>query len=417
MTSFAVFKKNLFQNWKSGITVALVSIPLSISLAIASGATPVQGLITAVWAGAVGGVLGSSNYNVIGPAGALSGILAAYASLHGNTALPLVALGAAVCIFLIYMIRGERFLKYIPESVMHGFSLAVAVIIASNQLAFAFGLYGLPKTPGVFTTISSVVNNLTHTHWPTFLLTFFAIGFLFFVNKIFPKTPGPVLLAPIGIGIGYLSQTGLLPFSTMLLTDLYRSISFTLFAIPTFDISLDLIKTSVVVAIVAVIETIISANIADVTTQTKHDAHKETFGLGFANAVSGFLGGLPATGVFARTSINMKNGATHKTSTVIHAVCIALVSLFFFKYFMRLPLSIVAAILLFAAARMIEFKVIRSLYKESRKELLAFTVAALVSIFEDPLYGICAGTVCYYFGTFVSQKKFWTTSQKEWSDV
>lgn len=418
MTSFAILKKNLSQNWKSGLTVALVSIPLSISLAIASGATPVQGLITAVWAGAIGGFLGSSNYNVIGPAGALSGVLATYAAIHGSTALPLVALGAAICIFAIYLFRGERFLRYIPESVMHGFSLAVALIIAINQLAFAFGLYRLEKSASVVATLVRISGTLSETHFPTLVLTLLGICFLFVVTRLLPKIPGPVLLAPVGILIGYASKQGSIPFETKLLTDLYHSISFTLFEMPSFALSLDLVKTAVVVAIVAIIETIISANIADIATKTKHNEHREVFGLGFANALSGLFGGLPATGVFARTSINLKNGATHKTSTVIHAICIAVVSLFLFKYFMLLPLAIVAAILLFAAMRMVEFEVIVALYKKSKADVIAFTVAALVAVLEDPLYGICAGTVCYYLLIVVSQRQFLRrTSQKDWTDI
>src|SRR5438552_3649157 len=124
-------------NWQPGITVALVSIPLSLSLAIASQAAPIAGIITAIWAGLAASFFGSSNYNIVGPTGALSGFLAAYAMSHGACNLPMLALVSGIFILVAFIFKLERYIKLIPSSTIHGFTLGVAGIIALNQLHFA----------------------------------------------------------------------------------------------------------------------------------------------------------------------------------------------------------------------------------------------------------------------------------------
>ncbi len=135
----------LKQNWKAGVTVSLVSIPLSVSLAIAAGATPVAGIITAIWAGFFAALLGGSNFNIVGPTGALSGILATYAFLHGAQSLALLAIATGIIILISWILRLERYLVFIPANTIQGFTLGVAFIIGMNQLNFALGL---PKLPG-----------------------------------------------------------------------------------------------------------------------------------------------------------------------------------------------------------------------------------------------------------------------------
>lgn len=130
-------------NWKSGLTVSLVAIPLSISLAVASHASPVVGILTAIWAGLVAALMGGSNYNVVGPTGALSGILASYAILHGSETLATVALLSGVIIYLAYVFRLHKYLVFVPGSAIHGFTLGVAFIIGLGQLNFALGITGL----------------------------------------------------------------------------------------------------------------------------------------------------------------------------------------------------------------------------------------------------------------------------------
>src|SRR3989338_2375116 len=224
----------LRQNWKSGLTLSLVSIPLSVSLAVAANATPVMGVITAMWAGLFAALFGGSNYNIVGPTGALSGILAGYAVLYGMEALPVLAVFSGFMIVLFYLFHIDRYLIFIPSSVIHGFTLGVAFIIALNQLNFALGLKGLPVHESF---IENIVESLKHfSSFDPFTVGLFVAGliFLFVLLKVSPKFPGPIFLAPIGIFLGYLSSRGLIPFELQTLYTKFGAIDVQLVDFPSW---------------------------------------------------------------------------------------------------------------------------------------------------------------------------------------
>lgn len=179
------FSHEIIANLTPGITVALVSLPLSISLAIAADASPVQGIVTAVWAGLSSSILGGSHYNIVGPTGALSGILSALSVRYGENVLPLIAIVSGAFCFMVWVFHLERYFVFIPGAVMHGyvvsstypwnhlptcaalprFTLGVAFIITLNQLNFATGL---PKMPRHETFLDNIYESLTHlylTNW------------------------------------------------------------------------------------------------------------------------------------------------------------------------------------------------------------------------------------------------------------
>ena len=140
MDNFFKILSRVKTNWKSGLTVALVSLPLSLSIAIASGAEPVQGILTAIWAGFIASLFGGSSFNIVGPAGALTGILAAFAFESGFELLPSVAIVTGVFVLIAYLLRLERYIVFIPSSAIHGFTLGVAILIASGQINSALGM-------------------------------------------------------------------------------------------------------------------------------------------------------------------------------------------------------------------------------------------------------------------------------------
>ena len=150
-------------NWKSGVTVALVSIPLSISLAVASQTSPVVGIVTAIWAGLITSLFGGSNFNIVGPTGALSGILASYAIVHGAPSLAMVAIVSGIFILIAYVFQLEKYLKFIPSSAVHGFTLGVACIIALNQANFALGINGLEKHERFIDNLIETTRHLSQT--------------------------------------------------------------------------------------------------------------------------------------------------------------------------------------------------------------------------------------------------------------
>ncbi len=386
-----IWIQRISQNWKAGVTVALVSVPLSISLAIASGATPMSGIITAVWAGLLAALFGGSHFNVVGPAGALSGILAAYALVHGADTLAIVALIAGIFILISWALKLERFLVFVPGSTIHGFTLSVAIIIALNQLNSALGLTGLTKHEQFILNVWESLKHIGHVSAPTFLTFALGLALLFILLRLLPKIPGAIVLAPIGILLGYLATHKVVPMSLATIGSTYPGLSASLFDLPHFVINQSIISTAVAVAFVAILETMLSAKIADGMTKTLYSERKEMFGLGLANIASGIAGGLPATGVLVRTALNVRAGATHKMAAGINAIAVAIISLVLFTWFAYLPMAVIAAILVFASIRMVGAEHFIRYFKYDK---VGFALAMLVtatSVYKDPTMGLLVG--------------------------
>lgn len=383
--------KRLQENWKAGLAVSLVSIPLAISLAVASGTTPTAGIITAIWAGLIASLVGGSNFNIIGPTGALSGIVATYAFAHGMQSLALLTIFTGIFILAAYALKLEHYLIFIPSSVIHGFTLGVAFIISLNQLSSALGLANLPQHDHLFANVIESfkhVNEISGITVLVFALFFFG---LLILRRLTPKIPGAILLTPAGIAFGYACHNNLLPFHVQTLGEKFADISFTLFQMPTFSLASTVLQTAAVVALVAILETMLSAKIADSMTNTKHDPRKEMLGLGLANIVSGLMGGIPATAALARTSLNIKARATDKISATLSVIFIAVISFFFMSYFTYIPLAVIAAILVYVSVQMIEAEHFVSLFRYERAHFWVSMAVAFVTVYADPIAGILLG--------------------------
>lgn len=381
------------QNWKAGLTVALVSIPLSISIAVASGASPVNGIITAVWAGLIAAFFSASKFNIVGPAGALTAILAAAALQFGPVALSSIAIIAGVIIIAAWALRLDKYITYIPSSVIHGFTLSVAIVIALNQLNFAFGIQGLPKHPHFISNVLETLRNIQLADPAITGFFILSLVFLFALLRFAKKVPGAVVLAPIAILFGYLAQKGILPFDLITLGEVFPNLHLSIFSIPDLSFSNEYVLPACTVALVAILETILSAKIADKMTRTKHDQRKEILGLGLANIGSGFFGGLPATGVFVRTSLNARSGATSKVAQGINSVAVAIISIVLLSAFNYIPMAAIAAILIFAATRMVEMHHFKRLYAGDKAAFAIALITAAIAVYADAMIGILVGTV------------------------
>ncbi len=386
-----MIKENIKNNIKSGLTVALISIPLSVSLAVASNASPLIGIITAIWAGLVAAIFGGSHFNIVGPTGALSGIIATYVIVHGLGGLPVLSVVTGVIVLVAYFLKLERYLVLIPSSVIHGFTLGVAFIIGLNQFNSALGLQKLPQHESFFANIVESVRHVGNISWPAFaMFIVFFVGLLIF-KKFLPKIPGAIILAPIGILIGYASSMGMIDLSLQTLGDKFGNISFQLFQMHQWVPSIYMLKTALVVALVAILETMLSAKIADGMTNTKHNERKEMLGLGLANIASGLMGGMPATAALARTSLNIKTGAQHRTSAIISVLGVVCISAFFFGFFTYIPLAVIAAILVFVSVQMIEAEHFIRFWHYERSGFYVALLVAITTIVEDPIIGILFG--------------------------
>lgn len=392
------FFKKIAENLKSGLAVSVVSIPLAVSLAVASHATPVEGVITAIWAGLVASIFGGSNYNIIGPTGALSGILAMYAVIHGQGVLPVLAVMSGILILIAYFFRLERYLIFVPASTINGFVLGVAFIIVLNQINFAFNLVNLPQHERFVSNVLESLRNIGNGSLVIFLIFIAFVIALFLLKKVIPSIPGAIIVTPFGILLGYLSTQRYIPLEFQTLGTKFGEITPKLFSIqkmslPTQGVILSLILPAFTIALISILETMISARIADGITKTKHNKQKEMCGLGLANVICGLAGGIPATAALARTTLNIRSGATHKISATISSFFIILISFLFIKFFKFMPLAVVAAILTVVGIGMIEHEHFIKMYRVDKTHFFLALLVAAVTIFEDPIVGILFGAV------------------------
>ncbi|MFZ3032066.1 MAG: SulP family inorganic anion transporter [Candidatus Moraniibacteriota bacterium] len=382
------------QNWKSGLTVSFVSVPLSISLAVAAGATPLMGVITAIWAGLVASFFGGSRFNIVGPTGALSGILIVYSMTYGVSILPLMAILSGLLILLVYILHWERYIIFVPSSVVHGFTLGVACIIALGQVNFALGLQGLTSHERLIDNLRESFLHLGALEWGA--LSVFVVGllFLFVWKKWYPAIPGVIILAPIGILLGYLSQVGIINLHIQTLYTKFGDISGSLWAMPkiSFTFNEHIIVGAFAISLVAILETLLSAKVADGMTKTKHNTRKEVLGSGLANIASGIFGGIPATAALARTALNIKSGATDKFSATISSLLIIVISVAFLSVFKYLPLPVIAAVLVFIAVQMVEKKHLITIYNDDKSALFICLLVAVVTVVMDPMDGLLIGS-------------------------
>jgi SulP family sulfate permease len=241
------------RNFGSGVTVALVNVPLSISLAVASDASPAMGCITVIWAGTICAFFGGSHYNIVGPTGALSGLLSIASVQYGQDCLSLLAIMAGLLSLI--------------ANTMQGFTVAVAIIIACNQINFALGLDKMTRHPSFVDNIFENLSHIGETELPAVVMFIsFLVGQMF-LSKTLPKIPWAIVMVVIGIICGYVSSIeGVLGYKIRTLDSRFPGLTLSLFSIPTFksdyfvpNTFYELFLSSLSISFVAILETLISA--------------------------------------------------------------------------------------------------------------------------------------------------------------
>ncbi len=399
---------NLKTNWKAGLSVAMINIPLSISLAVASGATPLQWLLTGIWGWIFAAIFASSNFNVFWVSWALTAILITFSLSVENWSelLPYVAIMAWVIMLLIYFFQITKYITLIPTTALHGFLIWVGISIAAWQFNAAFGLT-LPQSEKIYLWIFETIKNIGNTNFYTFGIFLIWFIFLIIAKKKFPKFPAVIFLTIVWVGLGYAIKYYFHGTGILLLSDKYTGLSFA----PYIDIfspftknikSLwdfivifkELINVSLVVAIIAILETIISAQIAQNITKDKFSKQKEVFGLAISNIASWLFGGLPVTAVFVRTSLNIDSGAKSKYAAFMIGLFSLIFSLLLFnKGFMFLPYPIIAAILINIALWLINIDHLKELYAIRQGAFYIAFITAFFTVLEDATFWIIIGTL------------------------
>jgi SulP family sulfate permease len=329
-------------NAQASCLVALVSLALSIGLGIASGSTPISGLRTAIWGGIACGMFGSSPFNIVGPAGALSGMLNMYSAKWGTDILPWIAIISGGCCFIILRLRLTRYCLFMPKSVFEGFTLSVALTIGFKQINYAFGLSGLKPHVEFLDNLYESLSHLNEAQWGSMVLFFPLTIALLVLMKHYPKVPWMVLLPLITILFGYFFREKDSGWYLPTLQTKFGALPNTIAALPDVGSIRKLSASEVggvvlaglTVAFVSVLETLISAKIAENKTTAEclrndlglFDENEEIGALTLGQILSGVCGGMPCTGVFVRTNLNQANRANHTLSQFMNAIIVLIVT-------------------------------------------------------------------------------------------
>lgn len=396
------FIKKLFnqlgQNWASWLSVSIISIPLSIPLAVASWSSPIAWILTAIWAWFIASIFWWSKYNIVWPAGALSALLLQFVIKTDVLLLPVLAIVVWIFILLFYFFRVTKYLALIPSTALHWFIMWVWLTIAATQINNALWLVWLPKHESFFMNVSETFSHIWNTNLVIFwvFLVWFVLSI--FWKRLFPKVPSVIPVSVIWIIVWFLDKWWVINLWLKTLWDQFPTLKFMIWDFAyisnlwSADVLLKhwptLISAWFVIAIIWLLETLISAKIADKATKTKFNQQKETLWLALANIVSWLMWWLPASWVFLRTAVNIKSGATSARSQWISAVLITLISALLFWYFKYLPMATVASILMAVALWMIDLSLLKKLYKLEKRSFIICVWVAILTLLFDPMIAL-----------------------------
>ena len=380
----------------SGIIVAIIAMPLSIALAIASGVNPEQGLYTAVVAGFFISFLGGSRVQIGGPTAAFVVIIYGIIAQYGMSGLTVATIMAGLIMIIMGLLRFGNLIKFIPKTITVGFTLGIAIGIVTGQIKDFFGLQ-MGAVPAEFTDkIIAFAENFHTLSLATLLIGVLALLIQIFWPYVSRKIPGSLVAIIITTVIVSL---GKLPVKTI--GDLYTiKAGFPTFMVPeiSFDLIRQMISPAFTIAILAAIESLLSCVVSDGMIGGHHRSNAELVGQGVGNIMSALFGGIPATGAIARTAANVKNGGRTPVAGMVHAVTLLLILLFLMPYASLIPMSTLAAILIMVGYNMSGWKtVIRMVRKAPKSDTAVLLITLILTVFFDLVVAIEFGMILASF--------------------
>ncbi|MBR1713652.1 MAG: STAS domain-containing protein [Treponema sp.] len=412
--------KQFATDFIAGIIVGIVALPLSIAFAIASGCSPETGLYTAIIAGFCIAAFGGTKVQIGGPTGAFTVII--YAIVNnpqlGVAGLATATVLAGVMLILLGVFKLGGLVKFIPYTIVTGFTAGIAVTIATGQIGDFFGMHpdftnGITvlgteyqKMPGTFVgKIGVYAQSLGTIDIYSTIMAVVCLVVIFLWPKVTKKIPGSlvvIVLATVA-SVALSSAFGIKVDTIGKFVD--GSAHYTIPRglptpqLPDFSINTlqTVFPTAISIAVLAAIESLLSAVVADGMIGSKHDSNNELIGQGIANIFSPLFGGLPATGAIARTATNINNGGRTPVAGIVHAVILLLIMLCFGKYVEYVPMPALAAVLMSVAWNMAGIPAIKALSKGQKSDVAVLAVTFLVTVFVDLTYAIGVGLIMAAF--------------------
>ena len=388
-------RKYWLQNIISGLIVGVVALPLAMAFAIASGAKPEQGLYTAIIAGLIVSIMGGSRLQIAGPTGAFIVVLSGITAKYGISGLQISTLMAGFILLFFGLARLGGVIKFIPNSVIVGFTAGIAVVIWVGQWHYFFG-FSSGGSGHFHEKLWHLLHSFPQLHFVTAALGLLALALVLFSNKIpgLKRVPGPLIALLIVTSLQSIFQfEGVATIGSM-----FGGIPQGLpsFEIPeiTVDRIIELIGPALTIALLGAIESLLSAVVADSMAGTKHNSNRELVGQGIANIFAPLFGGFAATGAIARTATNIRNGANSPLAGIIHALTLVLIILFLAPLAVNIPLTALAAVLFVVAWNMSEVKhFVKIIQHAPRAEIVILLVTFFLTIFVDLVVAVSVGVL------------------------
>ncbi len=391
-----ISKETLSKDILSGLIVGIVALPLAIAFAIASGVSPEKGIITAIIAGIIISTFGGSRVQIGGPTGAFIVIVYGIVQEFGVNGLTIATFMAGIIIIGFGLARLGNLLKYIPYSLIVGFTSGIALIIFSSQINDFFGLH-INKVPADFIdkwTIYFI--NFDNVNIYAIVIAAVTIIITLYFQKILKKIPGSIIAILLST---ILVKVFEIPVDTIESNFGEIPNQFSLPSFPNVDYETikSLIQPAFAIALLGSIESLLSAVVSDSMIGGKHRSNMELIAQGSANIVSSIFGGIPATGAIARTATNIKNGGRTPIAGIVHAIVLLAIMLLFAPYAKLIPLSCLAGILMVVAYHMSEWRQFKSILKGNRMDIIILLTTFFLTVIFDLVIAIEIGIVLSSF--------------------
>ena len=413
-TTLKNYKKEQFvKDVIAGIIIAIIALPLSIALALASGVGPEQGIYTAIIAGFVISLLGGSHVQIAGPTAAFATIVAGIVAESGMDGLILATILAGVILVLMGICHFSSLIKFIPFTITTGFTSGIAVTIVIGQLKDFFGVTYPKGMPVIETTekLKAFIKGFSTFNTDALIVGLICLVILIVIPRFTEKIPASLIAVIAGI-----LMVKLLPLKVNTIGDLYTINS----SLPTLhipQINFEMIRIALpnafTIAILAAIESLLSCVVADGMITEQHRSDMELVAQGAGNIASALFGGIPATGAIARTAANVKNGGRTPVAGMVHAVTLLLVLMILMPYAGLIPMPTIAAILFMVAYNMCQWRTFLHLLKTAPKSDNAVLIATfLLTVLFDLVVAIEIGMLisCLLFMKRMSDE----TELKSW---
>ncbi|CDD56087.1 putative uncharacterized protein [Bacteroides pectinophilus CAG:437] len=387
-------KEQFVKDVVAGIIVAIIALPLSIALALASGVGPEQGIYTAIIAGFIISFLGGSSVQIAGPTAAFATIVAGIVAENGMSGLATATILAGIILIVMGRLRFGSLIKFIPYTITVGFTAGIAVTIVIGQLKDFFGITYAQGTQAVETMekLKADVAFAGTVNWQAVIVGVVCLAVLIVWPKISEKIPGSLIAVIVGIvmvkGIGMHVNT---------IGDLY-TISNALPKPVMPDFSLEtvgrMLPDAFTIAILAAIESLLSCVVADGMVNSRHRSNMELVAQGAGNIGSALFGGIPATGAIARTAANIKNGGRTPVAGMVHAIVLLLVLVVLMPYAALIPMPTIAAILFMVAYNMCQWRTFVHLVKTAPKsDIIVLVLTFALTVIFDLVVAIEIGMI------------------------